>query len=60
MFDFEKLEVYNVIRKLNSDVYSLLNKDKLNVIGLSSSFSRLAMKAISTSLLIEDSSGIGC
>ena len=26
MFDFEKLEVYNVIRKLNFDVYSILNK----------------------------------
>ena len=28
MFDFEKLEVYNVIRKLNFDVYTLLNKHK--------------------------------
>ena len=28
MFDFEKLEVYNVIRKLNFGVYSVLNKNK--------------------------------
>jgi len=28
MFDFEKLEVYNVIRKLNFDVYTLLNQNK--------------------------------